>query len=159
MLDLVLLHPPSVYDFRRLNIVHGPISDLIPSTPVFESYPLGFVTLAGYLQSKGYEVRIVNIANRMLRDKRFDVERFIRKLDASVFGIDLHWLPHAQGGLEIAKIVRRHHSEPVIFGGLSATYFHRELVEYPQVDAVLRGNKRGNPAGTVYEGSGEGKRV
>lgn len=140
MLDLVLLHPPSVYDFRRLNIVHGPISDLIPSTPVFESYPLGFVTLAGYLQSKGYEVRIVNIANRMLRDKRFDVERFIRKLDASVFGIDLHWLPHAQGGLEIAKIVRRHHSEPVIFGGLSATYFHRELVEYPQVDAVLRGD-------------------
>ena len=33
-----------------------------------------------------------------------------------------------------------HPQVPVIFGGLSATYFHRELIELSQVDYVLRGD-------------------
>ena len=28
-IDLVLLHPPSVYDFRQEAILYGPVSDLI----------------------------------------------------------------------------------------------------------------------------------
>ena len=49
--DLVLLHPPSVYDFRQQSILYGPISDLIPSSPVFEMYPLGFLTMVAYLDT------------------------------------------------------------------------------------------------------------
>jgi hypothetical protein len=33
--DLVLLHAPSVYDFRQRSILYGPISDLIPSCTIF----------------------------------------------------------------------------------------------------------------------------
>jgi hypothetical protein len=44
--DLVLIHPPSVFDFRERTIFYGPISDVIPSSPVFEMYPIGFLTLA-----------------------------------------------------------------------------------------------------------------
>jgi hypothetical protein len=33
--DLILLHAPSVYDFRKKAILYGPISDVIHSSPVF----------------------------------------------------------------------------------------------------------------------------
>jgi B12-binding domain/radical SAM domain protein len=140
MTDLILLHPPCVYDFRKSSIFFGPISDVIPSTPVFEMYPLGFVSLSHYLNRHGYDVRIINIAYKMLSNPRYDPEKEIRKVKAKAFGIDLHWLPHAQGSLELAKLVKKYHPQsPVIFGGLSSTYFHEELIGYPQVDFVIRG--------------------
>ncbi len=51
--DLVLLHPPSVYDFRKKASMYGPISDVVPSTPIFEMYPIGFMTIANYLKKHG----------------------------------------------------------------------------------------------------------
>lgn len=139
--DLILLHAPSVYDFRERTIMYGPISDVIPSTPVFEMYPIGFSSLVEYLGQHGHGTRIINLAYRMLEDKNYSVEKSIKKLKSKAFGIDLHWLPHAHGSLEIAKICKRYHPErPVIFGGYSASYFHRELIDYPEVDYVVRGD-------------------
>ena len=40
-MDLLLLHAPSVYDFRERAILYGPVSDMVPSSTVFEMYPLG----------------------------------------------------------------------------------------------------------------------
>jgi len=140
-IDLLLLHPPSVYDFRQRAIMYGPISDLIPSSPVFEMYPLGFLTMTSYLEERGLAVRIINLALRMMNDPHFDVSAFLAKLKPKAVGIDLHWLPHAHGAIEVAKLVKRlHPAVPVIFGGLSATYFHQELIQYPEVDYVLRGD-------------------
>ncbi|MFQ5885753.1 MAG: TIGR04190 family B12-binding domain/radical SAM domain protein, partial [Anaerolineae bacterium] len=143
---LVLLHAPSVYDFRKEAILYGPISDLVPSTPIFEMYPIGFTTLAEYLERHGFRTRIVNLAVRMLKDRGFDAEALIASLDPLAFGIDLHWLPHAQGALEVAKIVKRHHPRtPVIMGGFSASYYHQELVARQEVDYVLRGDSTEEP--------------
>ncbi len=144
--DLILLHAPSVYDFRRKTILHGPISDLIPSSPIFEMYPIGFVSIAEYLEHNGYKVRIVNLATRMLNDDDFNAEELIKKLKAPVFGIDLHWLAHAHGAIEIARLVKKHHPKAkLIMGGLSATYFYRELLQYPEIDYVLRGDSTEEP--------------
>jgi len=145
-IDLVLLHAPSVYDFRETSIMFGPVSDLVPSTPIFEMYPIGFSTIAEYLERHGLKVRIVNLAVQMLRDPGFDVDKAISKLNPAVFGIDLHWLPHAHGSVEVAKLVKKHHpTTPVIFGGLSSSYFHEELIEYPCVDFVVRGDSTERP--------------
>ena len=144
--DLVLLHAPSNYDFRERSIIYGPISDVIPSSPIFEMYPIGFISIAGYLEKNGVSTRIVNIANRMLSEPRFNVEKFLGRLSPAAFGIDLHWLPHAQGSLELARIVKKlHPSIPTIFGGLSATFFYEELIGYPQVDFVVRGDSTEEP--------------
>jgi len=145
--DLVLLHAPSVYDFRERPAMYGPISDVVPSTPIFEMYPLGFVSMVGYLEQNGYKARIINLAVKMLKDPKLDVERFIEKLDAKVFGIDLHWLPHAAGSLDIAEIVKKYHPDaPIVFGGLSSTYFHQEIIQhFPQVDYILRGDTTEKP--------------
>ena len=89
--DLVLLHAPSVYDFRKHSILYGPVSDLVPSTPVFELYPIGFTTMAEYLERHGFQVRIANLAVRMFNEPRFDAEKFVGKLKPLAFGIDFHW--------------------------------------------------------------------
>ncbi|HUA84786.1 MAG TPA: TIGR04190 family B12-binding domain/radical SAM domain protein [Bryobacteraceae bacterium] len=140
-LDLLLLHAPSVYDFRKKSIFYGPVSDLIPSSTVFEMYPAGFLTISSYLKAQGIRVRIVNLAVRMMKDRKFSVPEFLRSQRPRAVGIDLHWLPHAHGALEVARIVKEIHPRvPVIFGGLSSTYFHEELMHYNQVDYVLRGD-------------------
>jgi len=144
--DLLLLHAPSVYDFRERAILYGPVSDMVPSSTVFEMYPLGFLTIASYLHAQGLSVRIVNLALRMMNDRHFDVPAFIASQRPRAVGIDLHWLPHAHGALEIARIVKEiHPGVPVIFGGLSSSYFHEELIGYPQVDFVLRGDSTEPP--------------
>ena len=146
MIDLVLLHPPSFYDFRKKPILWGPIADVIPSTPIFEMYPIGFVTLSQYLEKNGYKVRIINVGLKMLMDKNYDAEKEIKNINPKAFGIDLHWLPHAQGGLKLAEIIKKYHPEtPVIFGGLSASYYHKELMDYPEVDFVIRGDSTEEP--------------
>ena len=144
--DLILIHAPSVYDFRKESILYGPVSDLVPSTPVFEMYPIGFTTLAEYLERDGFRVRIVNLAVLMMKDRDFDAEVFLRQLKPKAFGIDLHWMPHAHGSLAVAGILKKLHQEiPVIFGGFSSTYFHAELAARPEVDYVLRGDSTEEP--------------
>ncbi|MDR3685355.1 MAG: TIGR04190 family B12-binding domain/radical SAM domain protein [Coriobacteriia bacterium] len=145
-IDLVLLHAPSVYDFRERSIMFGPVSDMVPSTPIFEMYPLGFTTMAEYMERRGIRVRIVNLAVLMLNKPDFDVEAYLAKLNPVAFGIDLHWLPHAHGSVEVARVLKRLHPHtPVIFGGLSASYFHEELITYDAVDYVVRGDSTEEP--------------
>jgi B12-binding domain/radical SAM domain protein len=67
-------------------------------------------------------------------------------MSAPVFGIDLHWLPHVQGALALAERVKALHPDSlVLMGGLSASYYHEELVRYPFVDFVLRGDSTEEP--------------
>lgn len=145
--DLVLLHPPSIYDFRNRSIMFGPVSDLIPSTPVFEMYPIGFVVLSEYLGRYGYQVRIINVALKMLKSKKYDPENEIRGLKPLAFGIDLHWMPHCHGSIALADICKKYHPDiPVIFGGLSSSYFHKDLIDnYRNIDYVLRGDSTEAP--------------
>ena len=149
---LILVHAPSVYDFRKRATLWGPIGDLVPSDTVFEMYPIGFTTMAEYLSRYGHRVSIVNLAVRMLRDEKFDAEKLLAGLDPMAFGIDLHWLPHAHGALEVARLIKQFHPQtPVILGGFSASYYHEELMTFPQVDYVLRGDSTEEPLRQLIE--------
>lgn len=145
--DIILLHPPTYYDFRKRPGIYGPISDVVPSTPVFEMYPIGFTSLSEYLERHGLKVRIVNIAMKMLKDDGFDVEKFICKQKSLAFGIDLHWMAHVHGAIALAEMIKKYHPDtPVILGGLSATYYHEEILRhYPFVDFVMRGDSTEKP--------------
>jgi len=145
-IDLILLHAPSVYDFRQKTILYGPVSDLIPPSTVFEMYPIGLTSISEYLERAGYRVRIINLAVRMLNDKKFDAEALIKRLRAPVFGIDLHWMVHSHGAIEVARIVKKYHPESkLVFGGFSSSYYYKELLEYPEIDYVLRGDSTEEP--------------
>ncbi|MBU4175960.1 MAG: TIGR04190 family B12-binding domain/radical SAM domain protein [Actinobacteria bacterium] len=144
--DFMLLHPPSVYDFRERLVIPSPIADLIPASPLFEMYPIGFSFLGEYLERNGINTQVVNLAARMMEKPGFDVGRFLGRKRPIAFGIGLHWLPSCQGALEIARLCKEAHpNTPVIMGGYSASLFHRELLECPQVDYVLRGDSAEKP--------------
>lgn len=141
--DLVLLHPPTVYDFRKEPIFWGPISDVVPSSYIFEMYPVGFNSITGHLVKNRIETRVINLAYRMLTDPGYDCRKVIKGLKPLAFGIDLHWLPHAHGAIEIAGLCKQIHPDiPVIIGGYSATFFHEEiLTRYSEaVDYVMKGD-------------------
>jgi len=141
MPDVIFLHAPSVYDFRKKPIFYGPVSDVVPSSPVFEMYPMGFMTMSAHLEAAGYRTRIVNLAVQMLQDKYFDAEEKIKKLDATVFAIDLHWMAHSHGALEVAKLVKKHHPNSIVeLGGFTSSYFYEELIQRDEVDMVMRGD-------------------
>ncbi|GAB4443700.1 MAG: hypothetical protein OHK0040_14410 [bacterium] len=150
--DVVFLHAPSIYDFRKRAVIHGPISDVIPSGPIFEMYPIGFVSLCGHLEKAGFSTRIINVANKMLNSISYDAEKEIGKLNPKAFVIDLHWFPHVQGSLKLAEIVKKYHPKtPVIFGGYSSTYFHNELITYPFIDFILKGDSTETPMAMLIQ--------
>jgi radical SAM superfamily enzyme YgiQ (UPF0313 family) len=143
---LILLHPPSLLDARAQAIRHSLATATVATSPLFEYYPLGFLTLMEYLERHQFEVRIINLAARASKSPRFDVRRLLRGLAPLAFGVDLHWLVHADGALEVARICKEDHPRtPVILGGLTASYYHRELIASAHVDYVLRGDSTEQP--------------
>ena len=141
--DLFFLHAPSVYDFRErddLLFAHLSDSDSVNTTTIYEIYPLGLLSLKQRLREEGLRGEIVNIAALMLSYPSIDVRGLIKRLEAPVFGFDLHWLIHCHGSLELAKVVKDIHPDSlVIFGGISSTYFAEELIRYESVDVVVQG--------------------
>ncbi len=141
--DLILLHAPSVYDFRErddLLFAYLSDSDSVNVTSIYEQYPLGFFSIRQHLREYGMSCEIVNVAALMLAHPTIDVDRLVGRLDAPVFGLDLHWMAHCHGSIELARRLKRIHPDSlVIFGGISATYYASELIRDPGVDAVVKG--------------------
>jgi clorobiocin biosynthesis protein CloN6 len=141
--DLLLIHAPAFFDFRDRADIYFPYlstSGDVPITPLYEYFPVGFKTLQRYLGERGHDVKIVNLASVLLRFPRIDIGAFVRAMDVRVFGIDLHWMVHVQGALEIARLLKTTHPDvPVILGGISSTYYADELIGLPYVDMVMRG--------------------
>ncbi|MDW8034688.1 MAG: radical SAM protein [Nitrososphaerota archaeon] len=140
--DLILIHPPSVHDFRRKPFFPGPIAVTVGRyTPIFIAVPLGMISISEYLNRMGYKTKILNLAELMIRNKDLEVEEVLSKFEAEVFGVDLHWCVSSHGSIKIAKICKElHPNSHVVLGGLTATCFHDEIVkEFPFIDAVVRG--------------------
>ncbi|MEV4148808.1 cobalamin-dependent protein [Amycolatopsis sp. NPDC049691] len=160
--DMFLLHAPSVYDFRdRDDMLFAYLSDSdsVNVTSVYEMYPIGWFSIKQRLADHDLDCRIVNIASLMLRYPDLDVERLIGRLEAPVIGFDLHWMTQCHGAIELAAVVKRIHPEAlIVFGGISATYFARELVEYPQVDVVVQGYDTLEPVTRLVEAVVRGDR-
>jgi clorobiocin biosynthesis protein CloN6 len=141
--DLLLLHPPAVFEFRGRQDLYMPFlgtSGDVPITPLYEFFPLGFRKLERYLGERGHDVRILNLSSLLLRYRELDVPDLLRALDIELLGIALHWMVHVQGSLAIAELVRNERPDiPILFGGISATYYASELIRFPFVDMVMRG--------------------
>ncbi len=138
--DVVLIHPPAIYDFRKKPLFPGVLGHSVEHVQLVK-VPLGMLSIADYLDRHGYKVLIDNLADRMVSSQAFDAETHIQDLSARIYAIDLHWHHHSQGAIEVARLCKKMHPDAlVILGGLTATYFHQEIIhKYEFVDAVLRG--------------------
>lgn len=159
--NVCFVHPPSIYDFRTKDLRSGPISDVVPSTPLFEMYPVGFISMLNSLVNHGYTGRISNIAVLMLYSKGFHPESYLKSIEADIFGLDLHWLPHVHGAINLARIIKElHPNSKVLLGGFSTTYFAQEIMQdYPFIDYVLRGDLQEDSIVQLAEAVESGKDV
>jgi len=140
--DIVFLHPPSIIDFWRRPWFPGPIARTVSNlTPAFIMLPIGMLSAADYLDRQGYKVKIINLAEKTVTDENFNLEEYLSKLEADVFGIGLHWCVHSRGAIDTARLCKIYHpNSNVILGGLTATRFDEEIAsKYSWVDAVVRG--------------------
>src|SRR5215472_13489860 len=88
--DLFLLHAPSLFDFRDrddLLFAYLSDSDSVNVTSIYEMFPLGFFSIQRYLEQQGKTAKIVNLASLMLANPTLNVDRFLARLHAPVFGI------------------------------------------------------------------------
>ena len=124
-IDMILVHAPSVYDFRdRDDVLFAYLSnsDSVHVSPIFEMPPVEILATEQHLQDCG-----------------FDVE-FFNRAPAKYVAVDPHWLAHAHGALELAKLYKEANPNArTLLGGIASTYHHEELITYPQVDYVIRG--------------------
>ena len=89
---MILIHAPSVYDFRdRDDILFAYLSnsDSVHVSPIFEMPPVGIYAIKQHLRNIGFNVEFFNVASQMLRYPDFDVELFFKKARADYFGVDL----------------------------------------------------------------------
>ncbi|HCI79336.1 MAG TPA: radical SAM protein, partial [Ktedonobacter sp.] len=157
------MHAPSVYDFReRDDILFAYLSDSdsVNVTSIYEMYPLGFFAIKQRLQEHGFQTDIVNLASLMLMHPQIDVDALIARLEAPIFGLDLHWMAHCHGSIEIAKRIKAIHPESlVIFGGISSTYYADQLIQYPAVDVVVKGYDTLDPMTLLMQAVKRGERT
>jgi clorobiocin biosynthesis protein CloN6 len=153
--DLILLHAPSIYDFRQRRDIYFPFlgtSGDVPITPLYEYFPLGFMTLKKFLADRSYNIKIINISTLLLRYPHTDMNALISAFDSLLIGIDLHWMVHVQGSLALAEQIKKIRKDiPIIFGGISATYYASQLIKYPCVDMVMRGYDTHEPMNCLLE--------
>jgi len=141
--DLFLLHAPSVYDFRERDdmlFAYLSDSDSVNVTSIYEMYPIGWFSIKARLADHGFDTKIVNVASLMLMYPDLDIRRLLGRLEAPIFGFDLHWMTQCHGAIELAALLKEVHPEALtIFGGISATYYAKQLITYPSVDVVVQG--------------------
>ena len=140
--DVILIHPPAIYDFRERVLFPGPLGYTVrESTDQFIIPPVGMLSIAEYLDRHGYRVKVDNIGERMVNDSGFDAKGHIEELSARVIGIGLHWCLHSQGAVELARECKSVHPKAmIVLGGLTSTVFSEEIIQkYDFIDAVIRG--------------------
>lgn len=147
--DLVLMHAPAVFDFRERRDIYFPFlgtSGDVPITPLYEYFPVGYKTLQSTLTKSGFTVRILNLSTILLRYPGIEIDRLFSALNTGLIGIDLHWMVHVQGSLEIAERLKQVRSDiSILFGGISSTYYADELIRYRFIDMVMRGYETHEP--------------
>lgn len=138
--DIILIHPPAIYDFRRRPMFPGAMGKTVGGIQ-FIKPPIGMLSIADYLDRHAYRVIIDNLGDRMVNVAGFDVHQHLKNRSTPIFAIGLHFQQHCQGAIEIARLCKQlHPGALVIMGGLTATVFHDEIIKkYDFVDAVVRG--------------------
>lgn len=137
--DVILFHPPAIYDFRHTPMFPGAFGRTVEGLQ-FTKVPIGMLSIADYLDRNGYKVILDNLGDRMSNTPDFDPEKHIKECSAQIYAIGIHFQQHSQGAIEIARLCKKYHPNSlVIVGGLTATCFHKEIIEkYDFIDGVIR---------------------
>ena len=130
--DILFIHPPR--DFQ-------PLTNPLMSRAQHFIMPMGFFSMADMVAREGFETRIINYTLEKILNPKYSLLKDLKKHEPRVVAVDLHWINHSFGALEILKLVKKHLPETfTLLGGYSSAFFAREIIEkFPQVDAIIQG--------------------
>lgn len=130
-MDFLLIHAPTFRNYYR------PLGTFT----AINYMPMGLLALADLLSRHGYETEVIHLGVEWMQDRRFSLIDYIANRGVRVVGISLHWHPQSYESLEWGRRIKESFPEVfLLLGGLTASFFHREIMErFPWVDAVIRG--------------------
>lgn len=135
---------------------------IIPPIIYTRQPSIGAAYLASYLKNRNYEVKIIDLnieitgindgddaywsktenCEEFFFEHRSLYERWIEKIlnyDPQIIGFTL-WTTSKYSSLKIAEMIKEKEKNIlIVFGGYLCSVFGRELITYPQVDAVVYG--------------------
>jgi hypothetical protein len=130
VVDVLLIHPTRTLDQKRAH-----------PRSLFMFLPMGLLAIADLLDREGISTKIINYPLEQALDRTFALAKVLKQIEFKICGIDLHWIMHSHGAMDIAKIVKQvNPNAKVVLGGYTATYYHDEILQYyPAIDGIIRG--------------------
>lgn len=112
-----------------------------PSCPI-HLMPMGFVSMANWLDEHGVRVEIIHHAIEKRLDPEFDVVDAVRRSGAKLVAMDLHWHATSRAVIELARRIKAALPEvKTVIGGYTASSFTPEILQtFPEIDFVIRGD-------------------
>ncbi|MFH1339224.1 MAG: radical SAM protein [Candidatus Omnitrophota bacterium] len=131
-LDCLLIHAPKLNNFYRLYGSHmfGMVM------------PMGLLAIADYSYRKGIKVEVLHFGIEMINNPRFSISDYVKKTSPQVVGLSLHWHQQSYDVIELARKVKLANPRVfVILGGLTASFFHQEIIKnFDCIDGIIRGD-------------------
>ncbi|MFX0099053.1 MAG: cobalamin-dependent protein [Candidatus Hodarchaeota archaeon] len=130
--DVIFIHPPR--QFKPLkNPLHIRAQHL--------AMPMGLFSMADYLDRNGYSSKIINYSLEKRLNPRFSLHEKLKEHDFKVIAVDLHWINHCYGAMEILKLVKNKFPNAfTLLGGFSSSFYAKQILDnFEQVDGIIRG--------------------
>ncbi|MHA1309696.1 MAG: B12-binding domain-containing radical SAM protein [Candidatus Helarchaeota archaeon] len=131
--DMIFIHPPRNFEYMKKNI---------KTRSSYMIMPMGIFGLADLLDREGYATKIINYIIERIIDPNYSIIKFLKKINVKVIGVDLHWVLHSAGSLELLRVIKKYFPSCfTILGGFTATYYAKEIMEkYNWVDGIIKGD-------------------
>ncbi|MFX1297242.1 MAG: cobalamin-dependent protein, partial [Promethearchaeota archaeon] len=132
--DVIFIHPPRVLQPRYIKLRNFTRS-------AFIFFPMGLLAIADLCEREGLSTKIINYPMENFFDRDWSLAKLLKTINFKVCGIDVHWVNHSHGAIEVVKIIKKvNPNAKIVFGGYTATYFHKEILKYyKNVDGIIRG--------------------
>ena len=131
--DFIFIHPPRNFEFLTQNI---------KSRSSYIMMPMGIFGLADLLDREGFSTKIINYPLEKMLNRNYTIIKELKNYSAKVIGVDLHWVLHSAGSLDILKAIKKcFPSCFTLLGGYTATYYAKEIMEnYNFIDGIIQGD-------------------
>lgn len=131
-LDCLLIFVPKLKNFYK------PIGEHMFTVLL----PMGLMSIADFVQKKGYQVQILHLGLEKINNPRFLLKQYLLETSPKVIGLSLHWHHQCYDTIEIAREIKEYNPDIfVVLGGLTASYFHEEILRsFSFIDGVIKGD-------------------
>lgn len=132
-IDILFVHPPRNFEFMKQNL---------KKRSSYLMMPMGLFAMADLVEREGFSAKIINYPLERHLNTHFSLRNYLKKTTPKIVGVDLHWVLHSAGSLDVLRLVKQTlPSAFTLLGGYTATYYAQEIMKhYPFIDGIIKGD-------------------